>query len=258
MNDVVIIGLGQLGGVFAHGLLRTGARVTPVRRSDDMHVIADEVPSPLAVLVAVGEGDLQAVLEAMPAPWASRVVLLQNELLPPSWNTLKHSPTVAVVWFEKKKPIAAHPIQSTPIAGPNAARFVDALMALDLPAHVIEDDALCEALVVKNVYILTANIAGLSLSEGATTGGLASAEGELFERVALEALSLQRATLRASGVPFDASDESILDAVRAAMMADADHKLRGRSAPARLARALEDAKRFEIEVPEMQRIANSN
>ena len=54
MNVVVIIGLGQLGRVFAGGLLRVGCSVVPVNRGDDMAALAQRHPAPELVLVAVG------------------------------------------------------------------------------------------------------------------------------------------------------------------------------------------------------------
>ena len=36
MSEVIIIGLGQLGRVFAGGLLRAGCSVIPVNRGDDL------------------------------------------------------------------------------------------------------------------------------------------------------------------------------------------------------------------------------
>ena len=46
-NTVVMIGLGQLGRVFAGGLLRTGHVVVPVNRGDDMVEVAGRHPDPV-------------------------------------------------------------------------------------------------------------------------------------------------------------------------------------------------------------------
>ena len=103
MQTVAIIGLGQLGRVFAGGILRTGYQVVPVNRGDDMNAMAQAFPTPELALVAVAEPDLHAVLAALPASGKNRVGLIQNELLPRDW--LEHNiadPTVISVWFEKK------------------------------------------------------------------------------------------------------------------------------------------------------------
>jgi len=99
---VVVIGIGEMGSVFARGLLRLGHPVYPVTRDTDMQALAKQLPSPQMVLVAVGEAALQPVLEQVPAPWLDRLALLQNELLPGDYAQLP-DPTVISVWVEKKK-----------------------------------------------------------------------------------------------------------------------------------------------------------
>ena len=256
MKDCVIIGPGQLGGVFAHGFLRTDHRVSAARRGDSLERLADEVPGPELVLVAVGEADLASVLEALPKRW-TQIGLLQNELLPGSWAPLTArglEPTVASIWFEKKKPIAPKVIRSTPIAGARAQLLVDALASLDIAAHAVEKDALVGELVLKNLYILTANIAGLATPKGTTTGVLWNDHRKLAEDLAREALKLQRALLRESGHgdAAEALDEqSLLKALGTTFLADPEHGARGRSAPARRERALAQAKRLGVDAPTM-------
>ena len=100
---VVLIGVGELGGVFARGLLRTGNPLYPVHRDTNMQVVADTVRTPSLVLLTVAEDRLHAVLKVLPQCWRNCVGLVQNELLPRDWR--KHdvvNPTVTVVWFEKK------------------------------------------------------------------------------------------------------------------------------------------------------------
>ena len=72
-KPVVLIGIGEIGGVFARGLLRCGHTVVPVTRSSDMNQVAAEAPDPQAVIVAVAETDLHSVLENLPASWKDRV-----------------------------------------------------------------------------------------------------------------------------------------------------------------------------------------
>ena len=163
VNEVVVIGLGQLGRVFAGGLLRSGHTVVPVNRCDDMVALAQARPAPERVLVAVAENDLHAVLAALPDAWKPRAALIQNELLPRDW--LAHGlvdPTVISVRFEKKKGTDAKPLIPSPVAGPGAALLCRALTAIDLPCREVAlGDALLFELVRKNVYILTTNLAGL-------------------------------------------------------------------------------------------------
>ena len=256
MDDAVVIGLGELGGVFAHGLLRTGRRVIPVRRADDPCVIARDVPRPALVAITVGEDDLAPVLHALPRAWHESVLLVQNELLPRGWSSLDAPPTVAVVWFEKKKTTPITPILPTPVAGPRASLVVDALRALDVPCERIDDDALPAALVSKNLYILTANLAGLAHGGTAPSSrrGQPPTVGELWtthrahtEAVAREVLALQSALL---GAPVDV-DARLVDLERA-IEADPKHGARGRTAPARLARALRHADELGVDVPTLR------
>ena len=103
-RTIALVGVGEMGGVFARGFLRAGHPVYPVTREMDMAAAAVAVPDPALVLVAVAEGDLHAVLSELPERWRDRVGLLQNELLPRDWQ--RHgleNPTVISVWFEKKK-----------------------------------------------------------------------------------------------------------------------------------------------------------
>lgn len=245
-EPAVIVGLGQMGGAFAHGLLKSGVSVVPVTRER----AADPSLDPALVLVAVGEAELEGAVAALPEAWRDRVALLQNELLPRSWRALGlQDPTVAVVWFEKKKTTPIHVIQSTPIAGPHAQLLADALATLDIDAHVVEHEALIAELVLKNLYILTANIAGLALPDGITVGTLWHEHRALAEDVAQEALALQRVDVDES-----LNESALFVALGRAFDADPAHGAKGRSAPARLERALARGERAGIDLPRMRAI----
>ena len=193
MSEIVVIGLGQLGRVFAGGLLRAGHTVVPLNRGDDMAALAQAHPAPALVLVAVAENDLHAVLAALPEVWKPRAALIQNELLPRDWQAHGYSePTVISVWFEKKKGIDAKPLIASPVAGSGAALLCRALAAIELPCREVAlGDELLFELVRKNVYILTTNLAGLK------TGGTVSqlwTQHEAFARqVANEVIDIQDA-----------------------------------------------------------------
>lgn len=248
MNDVILVGVGQMGATFAHGLLRTGHTVHPVTRELTSAVVATSVPEPSLVLVAVGEAALPGILAELPTSWRDRVALLQNELLPVDWAGYA-DPTVAVVWFEKKKKKPLHPILSTPIAGPHAARLVAALEAIDVPAHTLDaDDALLFELVRKNLYILTANAAGLEV--GGTVGALWTEHRALAEGVARDVLTLQA---HRAGQALPA--ERLLQGLAEAFEADPAHGCRGRSAPARLRRALDYARGAGLATPALDALS---
>ncbi|MDO9219671.1 MAG: hypothetical protein Q7T90_01480 [Thiobacillus sp.] len=250
MSEVVVIGLGQLGRVFAGGLLRSGCTVVPVNRGDDMFTVAHAHPEPERVLVAVAENDLHTVLAAMPGAWRPRVALIQNELLPRDWEQYRYAdPTVISVWFEKKKGIDAKPLIASPVAGPGAALLCRALASIDLPCREVElGDALLFELVRKNVYILTTNIAGLK------TGGTVVelwAQHEAFARqVANEVTDIQDAL---TGKQHDRA--ALIAGMLEAFDGDPQHACTGRSAPARLARAIEHADAFGLAVPALRALA---
>lgn len=250
MSAVVVVGLGQLGRVFAGALLRAGHTVVPARRGDDLAALALRHPDPALVLIAVGENDLHGALAAVPAPWKPRIALIQNELLPRDWEAHGYTnPTVIPVWFEKKKGTDAKPLIPSPVAGPGAKLLVEALATVDLPAReVASGEALLFELVVKNLYILTTNLAGLR------TGGTVSqlwAQHEAFARtVASEVMDLQD---RLAGHAFDR--EKLLAGMCVAFAGDPEHGCTGRSAPTRLTRALAHADRFGLAVPTLRSLA---
>ena len=248
--SVVVVGIGQLGGVFARGFLKTGRPVVPVVRGMAMDDVALQWPAPELVLVAVAERDLSAVLSNVPRAWRDRIGLLQNELLPPDWRDHQlMSPTVMSVWFEKRNTFEPRVLRSSPVFGPRASLFADALAAFDIPVEVlVREEALVTELVVKNAYILSKNVAGLDV--GGTGRELWSAHAALAEALVDDALALQTAL---TGRSFDRDE--ILQGVRIGFDGGPDQKNQGRTAAARLARALALADAHQLAVPTFRRIA---
>jgi hypothetical protein len=249
-NEVVVVGLGQLGRVFAGGLLRAGLIVVPVNRGDDMNAVAAMHPAPELVLVAVAENDLHTVLAALPEIWKPRVALIQNELLPRDWQAHGYAdPTVISVWFEKKKGIDAKPLIASPVAGPGAGLLCRALSVIDLPCReVAPGGELLFELVRKNVYILTTNIAGLKT--GGTVSQLWTQHQAFARQVANEVIDIQDAL---TGVQHDR--EKLIAGMLEAFDGDPEHGCTGRSAPARLARAIAHADAFGLAVPTLRGLA---
>lgn len=249
MNDpVVLIGVGEMGGVFARGLLRLGYPVHPVTRATPMQDVAAAVPRPALALVAVAEADLPSVLRDLPDTWRDRAGLLQNELLPGDWSTLA-DPTVISVWFEKKKGQDAKVLIPSPVFGPRAELLADALSVLDIPARLLASPGqLLFELVVKNLYILTTNIAGLRV--GGTVGELWDRHQGFAAAVAEDVIVLQEAL---TGRTFDR--HALVEAMLEAFRGDPEHKCMGRSAPARLERALVHAKARGVRLPVLEEIA---
>lgn len=246
---IVVVGLGEMGGVFARGFLSNGHPVFPVLRHDATVDLVDEVSDPALVLITVGEEDLGEVLARLPQAWRSRIGMIQNELLPRDWAKRGiERPTVASVWFEKKPGKPVKVIIPTPVAGPGADLVVDALAAIGIPASAISSADLIDALVAKNLYILTANIAGLRT--GGTVSELWSEHRELADGVAAEVLDIQEYLV---GAPIDG--EGAVAAMVTAIEADPDHAATGRSAPSRLERARRHAAAAGIDTPTLDAIA---
>ena len=244
----VVIGIGEMGSVFARGLLRIGHPVYPVTRDTDMQALASEIPDPAIVLVAVGEAALADILKQIPAHWSDKLALLQNELLPADYAHLT-APTVISVWFEKKKGQDSKVLIPSPAFGPRASLLMDALGSLDIASREVTsaEDMLFE-LVVKNVYIVTTNIAGLRV--GGNVGELWSQHEGLARDVASDVIDIQQAL---TGHTFDR--EALIQAMLVAFNGDLEHKCMGRSAPARLQRALAHAEKHGLEVPTLKAIA---
>lgn len=242
-KPVVIIGIGEMGGVFARAFLRIGHPVFPVTRDASLQSVASEIADPELVLLAVAESDLHKVLPSIPAIWQDQLVLLQNELLPKDWQQHGLNPTVISVWFEKKPGRDAKVLIPSPAFGPKASLLAAALATIDIPVRVLDSEPeLLFELVRKNVYILTTNIAGLEV--GGTVSELWSAHRELAETVAGEIVQLQEKLV---GQPLDQS--RLIDAMLEAFDGDPGHQCTGRSAPARLQRALRLAAEHKLTLP---------
>ena len=249
---VIIIGIGEMGSVFARGFLRAGHPVYPASRATDLAELARQLPAPELVLVAVAENDLHPTLEQLPASWQSRIALLQNELLPADWQPYGFvQPTVISVWFEKKKGQDVKVLIPSPAFGPAAGLLAESLGTLDIPVRTLETAAELQfELVLKNVYILTINCAGLVT--GGTVSELWANHRELAEGIAREVIQIQESLVGAA-LPAD----DLIKGMLAAFDGDPDHGCMGRSAPARLTRALQQADAQGLEVPELRKIAAS-
>jgi len=246
-----MIGLGEMGGVFARAFLRQGYTVQPVLRGQSMAEIALQAPEPTLVILAVAEADLHPTLAEIPPAWRSSLVLMQNELLPRDW--LRHDlkqPTVISVWFEKKPGHDYKVIVPSPVYGPHAHLIATALANLDIPCRELDSEqALRFELVRKNLYILTTNITGLVT--GGTVATLWQEHQSLARQVASDIIDIQDWL---TGQPSDR--QALMQAMVAAFDGDPEHRCMGRSAPARLANALRLADEAQLEVATLRSIAS--
>jgi len=248
-KSVVVVGLGEMGSVFARGFLRSGYTVHPVTRDMEMSAVAEVIANPELVLIAVGEADLHKQLLRVPESWKDRLVLLQNELLPNDWQKYNLEPTVISVWFEKKKGQDSKVIIPSPVYGKHAQLVADALASIDIATTLLADEAaLLHELVLKNVYILTTNIAGLEV--GGNVGQLWDEHRVLANTVVSEVIRLQE-TLTGSIL----NHQSLVDGMVEAFNGDPEHMCMGRSAPVRLQRALSLAKSNNLTLGMLERIS---
>ncbi|MCK5902658.1 MAG: hypothetical protein KAG28_05860 [Cocleimonas sp.] len=252
MNQaVVVIGMGEIGSVIARGLLKTGHPIYPISRDMNLAEEAQHLTDPAAVIVAVGENDLHPVLSQMPLQWQMHLVLIQNELLPRDWQRYKFpTPTIISIWFEKKKGQDVKVVVPSPLFGTQAQRLSNALEALDIPAQIIDNEAeMTTELVRKNYYILTSNIAGLKTA--GTVGELWKNHQTFAKAVIADIHRLQEHLI---GGTLD--NDALTKAMLIAFEGDLSHGCKGRSAPARLERALDIANNANIQVTTLQNIAN--
>lgn len=248
-EPVVIIGMGEMGELFAQGFWKCGHPVYPVVRGMDPASVAHEVPAPVLVLVAVGENDLHPVLASMPPAWRDRLGLLQNELLPRDWERYgiaEH--TVIVVWFDKKKGRPFVAVLPTLVCGPKASLVTRALHAIDVPCREIPAGELLYELVRKNLYILTINIAGIRT--GGTVGELWAKHRQLAEAVASEILAVQEWLTQ-----VELPRERLMAGMLEGFAGDPQHICMGRTAKERLQRALRYARQAGIDTPTLREIA---
>ncbi len=253
MNDpIVVIGTGEMSGVFTRGFLKLGYPVFPVNRGTDMEKVARALTTPALVLVAVGEADLHPVLDKIPAEWEDCLALLQNELLPRDWEAHNlQEPTVISVWFEKKKGQDYKVVVPSPTYGVGAPILEKALASLDIPTwEVGSHDEIAYELVRKNVYILTTNITGLELPAGTDVDVMWNQHQELAREIAGEVMDIQDWL---TGKQW--GREKLIDGMVEAIQGDLQHKCMGRSAPARLKRNLGFADEAGLAVPKLRDIA---
>lgn len=252
MNQaIVMIGIGEIGSVLARGLLKTGHPIYPVTRDMNLAEQAKYIRDPAAVIVAVGESDLHPVLSSMPSNWQKNLVLIQNELLPRDWQSYHFpTPTIISVWFEKKKGQDVNVVVPSPMHGPQAPRMFDAFQALDIPAEIIDSaEAMTTELVRKNYYILTSNIAGLKT--GGTVSELWDTHQNFAQSVIADVHKIQEYL-----VGKTLNNDALTQAMLVAFNGDPEHKCMGRSAPARLERALKIAEEAGLAVNTLRNIAN--
>ena len=78
-KSVVVVGIGEMGSVFARGFLRLGYTVHPVIRDREMQAVCGSVEEPELVLIAVAEADLHDQLKHVPQQWIDKSIRYRLE-----------------------------------------------------------------------------------------------------------------------------------------------------------------------------------
>jgi len=250
ISPVILVGVGEIGQVLAAGFLKTGHPVIPVTRAQSLSDVLNESPHASALILAVAEKDLPALLPRIPAGWHSRLILVQNELLPPDWQKAgMNNPTVISIWFEKKPGKPVKELMPSPVWGAQAQCLHMALNAVGLNARIVPNlTAMQHELVLKNVYILTTNIAGLRVDGDVQT--LWQLHEPLARAIADEVITLQEKLIDA---PLDRA--ALIDGMLKGFAGDPTHRCMGRTAQARLQRALTLALKQGLNLPQLTAIA---
>jgi hypothetical protein len=249
MRNLAVYGLGELGQLYGAAALRAGYRVTPITRADDPQVALHGLPLDVPVLVAVGEASLDEVLTALGKSRGDAVILLQNELFPSLWRKHDIQPTVLVPWLLKKRGTPLLVARPSPVLGRHAEVVLALHQALALPCDLLpHEHALHQALVEKYAFILTINALGLLRDR--TLGLWLQEDPGRVAALARETAQLG-AVLCESEVDLPRCERVVVEAMRALSTVSA----RGRSAEARVARAVSEGQRIGLELPELARAA---
>jgi hypothetical protein len=251
MRNFVVYGLGELGQLYGAAALRAGMRVTPITRASDPHAVLDGLPSDVPILLAVGESALDGALATLGRARGEATILLQNELFPSAYRKHDVTPTVLVPWLLKKRGTPLMVARVSPVFGPQAALVEELHRALLLPCETLRSErALYQALVEKYAFILTINALG-SLRD--RTLQLWLQEDPFLVRALARETAALGAVLCESTVDLAGCERAVEEAMRALGTIAA----RGRSAEARVKRALEHGERLGIALPELTRASKT-
>lgn len=166
---LTVIGLGNLGRLYAGGALKAGRVVCPVNRGDDVVAALARSGPGDPVLVGVGEAALPAVCAALPAERRADAILVQNGLARPRMRELGvGGATLAVVWTLEKPSFAR--LESLPMGayGPQATFMREATAAIGLRCATSGIEGSTDAGIdegtdaaAKHAFILAINALGL-------------------------------------------------------------------------------------------------
>jgi len=160
------------------------------------------------------------------------------------------NPSIISVWFEKKKGSEVNVLIPSRVHGPKAGLIAESLEDIEIPCKILSsEDELRFELVLKNVFVLTINIAGMVLEEGTTTETLWTRHNEFARSIAEELIDLQEWLTKAAF-----QRKKLIDGLAEGVYGDPQHKCRGRSAQGRLTRVLDIADKAGLKIPRIREL----
>jgi hypothetical protein len=247
MRDLLLWGVGELGRFLGGAALRANMRVTPITRATQPENAFSQLPSDTPLLIAVGEAELDAVLARVPEGRKGAVILLQNELFPAHWQAHQVQPTVLVPWLLKKRGEPELVGRATRVFGVHARLVEELHQILGIACEPLPDaQALRQALVEKYTFILTINALGL-------VRDLKLGEWRIQDPERVEKLARESARLGAARAESSIDEAACVASTFEAMERMASIAARGRTAGARVARALDEANKHGLVLPELMR-----
>lgn len=288
-NFIVIVGMGQLGSLFAQGFLKLGYLVMPVLRSMPFPVFEGSFV-PQCIVVCVDIGDLvlfncvedltQQVLSNcvedltqqvprltdIPTMYLDRVVFVQNELLPIHIQSFVTNLNVIVVWLEKKGYLPPRLRSFSPelfyTENNDLAQLLQHTMdVLGIPCRRVKTKQnMVHCMMMKNIYNLVMNVAGLALGQyncdDADAAGADSTFRDLLaDEPLLSSLVQEALVVQTTQEPHPVDQHRIVEHVlRYIHQTPKEQRCQGRYATQRLQRTIERMKDHLHLIPSMLRI----
>ena len=246
-----VIGLGNLGRLYAGGWLRAGYAVHPIGRRTDARAVLNGLPERTPLLCAVGEASLANAVEAVPPARRGDLIFVQNELFPEDLQRLgTPDATIAVVWTLVK---AGFPLilgRRLAVTGPQEEAFAEACAALEHP--VLAGAPIGWECATKYAFIVAMNALGLLRAD--TLGAWLADDPERVEALIADACRVALARIGAPETDLARAVAEVAEGVEGFRALPC----RGRSSAARVARALNTAETLGIHIPALRDAAEAS
>ena len=249
MQDLVIVGTGQMGRWFAEAGVRAGRRVVPIRRQDDACARLGGTSIGTPIVVSVPEAALAETVARLPVERVPDTVLVQNGLFAADFAALGlDASTILAVWTLRKAGQPYIVAQRTGAWGRHAQAVAEVLGAHEVPVVELASEHERDVeLVAKYGFILAVNALGV--------GRDATIAEWLRDEPAVVDAALGEGTAIAATFAPGVSVSDALPVAGAGLRGFGAMRAAGRSAPARVARALERAEAAGLDVPVFRRLA---